>query len=61
MTEISECEEVEAYYILHLGVYCLDKSTTKLRVVFNASSQTNLGNSLNSLQYNSGVIQKDLF
>lgn len=47
MTEISENEEeLETYYIPHLGVYHPDKSTTKLRAVFNASSQTALENNI---------------
>ncbi|GFW02807.1 integrase catalytic domain-containing protein [Trichonephila clavipes] len=38
-----------------------EKSTTKLRTVFNASAFTNNGRSLNSIQHNGGVIQDDLF
>nr|XP_015917541.1 uncharacterized protein LOC107447198 [Parasteatoda tepidariorum] len=44
MTEVSECEEeAGTYYIPHLGIYLPDKMTTKLRVMFNASSPTTLG------------------
>lgn len=49
------------YYMPHHGVYRPDKSTTKLRVVFNCSSPTSSGVSLNDIQYNGGVIQDDLF
>jgi hypothetical protein len=50
-----------AYYATHHGVYKPERNSTKLRVVFNCSSPTTNGTSLNSLQYNGGVIQEDLF
>ncbi|XP_055924595.1 uncharacterized protein LOC129956689 [Argiope bruennichi] len=50
-----------SYYMPHHGVYRPQKSTTKLRVVFNASNPTSNGLSLNSLQYNGGLVQDDLF
>ncbi|GFV93767.1 DUF1758 domain-containing protein [Trichonephila clavipes] len=49
------------YYLPHHGVYRQESKTTPLRVVFNASSITTSGKSLNSLQLNGGVIQRDLF
>lgn len=62
MIEISKYEEeVGTYYKPHLEVNCNDRNTTKLREVFNTSSQTTLNKSLNSLQYIGGVIQKNLF
>ncbi|GFW80158.1 DUF1758 domain-containing protein [Trichonephila clavipes] len=61
MQEVDEKEECGMYFIPHLGVYHSDKKTSKLRVVFNASSATTNGYSLNSLQYNGGVAQNDLF
>ncbi|GFT65304.1 integrase catalytic domain-containing protein [Trichonephila clavipes] len=61
MQEVDEKEECGMYLIPHLGVYHSDKKTSKLRVVFNASSATTNGYSLNSLQYNGGVAQNDLF
>lgn len=62
MCEVSETEEPSTvYYMPHHGIYRPQKSTTKLRTVFNASSITSNGNSLNSLQYNGGIIQDDLF
>ncbi|GFX00195.1 integrase catalytic domain-containing protein [Trichonephila clavipes] len=60
--EVDEREECRMYFIPHLGVRRSDKKTTsKLRVVFNASSATTNGYSLNSLQYNGGVAQNDLY
>lgn len=62
MREVSEEKEPDVVcYIPHHGVYKPDKISTPLRVVFNASSPTSNGTSLNSLQYNGGVIQDDLF
>ncbi|GFY13197.1 uncharacterized protein TNCV_364441 [Trichonephila clavipes] len=48
-------------YATHHGIYRPEKSTTKLRVVFNCSSLTDNGISLNDIQYNGGVIQEDLY
>ncbi|GFT52518.1 integrase catalytic domain-containing protein [Trichonephila clavipes] len=48
------------YFLPHHGVYITEKSTTKLRVVFNASSPTDNGLSLNDIQLNGIVIQDDL-
>ncbi|GFW74553.1 uncharacterized protein TNCV_2414521 [Trichonephila clavipes] len=50
-----------AYYMPHHGVLRTEKSTTKLRVVFNATNPTSNGLSLNSIQYNGGLVQNDLF
>ncbi|GBN75297.1 hypothetical protein AVEN_219110-1 [Araneus ventricosus] len=62
MYEIKEIEEKsESYYIPHLGVFRPESKTSPLRVVFNASTLTIAGNSLNSIQYNGGVIEDDLF
>ncbi|GBM85144.1 hypothetical protein AVEN_85619-1, partial [Araneus ventricosus] len=62
MYEIKEIEEKSgSYYIPHLGVFRPESKTSPLRVVFNASTLTTAGNSLNSIQYNGGVIQDDLF
>ncbi|GFW53904.1 integrase catalytic domain-containing protein [Trichonephila clavipes] len=62
MTEIKESVEPEyTYYMPHHGIYRPQKSITKLRTVFNASALTANGKSLNSIQYNGGVIQDDLF
>lgn len=50
-----------AYYLPHHGVQKLDSLTTKLRVVFNGSSSTTTGHSLNSVQMIGPTIQSDLF
>ncbi|GFT55541.1 integrase catalytic domain-containing protein [Trichonephila clavipes] len=50
-----------SFYMPHHGVYCPEKSTTKLRTVFNASSSSTSGKSLNSIQFNGGLVQEDLF
>ncbi|GFT58567.1 integrase catalytic domain-containing protein [Trichonephila clavipes] len=50
-----------AYYMPHHGILRTEKSTTKLRVVFNATNPTSNGLSLNSIQYNGGLVQNDLF
>ncbi|GFW54191.1 integrase catalytic domain-containing protein [Trichonephila clavipes] len=49
------------YFLPHHGVYRPEKSTTKVRVVFNASSTTDNGLSLNYIQLNGEVIQDDLY
>ncbi|GFW18572.1 integrase catalytic domain-containing protein [Trichonephila clavipes] len=62
MEEVGEDEDSAiVYYLPHHGVYRQESKTTPLRVVFNASSITTSGESLNSLQLNGGVIQRDLF
>ncbi|GFT20146.1 uncharacterized protein TNCV_1945801 [Trichonephila clavipes] len=50
-----------AYYMPHHGALRQEKSKTKLRVVFNATNPTSNGLSLNSIQYNGGLVQNDLF
>ncbi|GFX19857.1 uncharacterized protein TNCV_1434181 [Trichonephila clavipes] len=57
----NEIEPEITYYATHHGIYRPEKSTTKLRVVFNCSSLTDNGISLNDIQYNGGVIQEDLY
>ncbi|GFS77059.1 uncharacterized protein TNCV_3756991 [Trichonephila clavipes] len=62
MKEVTNETEPEiTYYATHHGIYRPEKSTTKLRVVFNCSSLTDNGISLNDIQYNEGVIQEDLY
>ncbi|GFX72662.1 uncharacterized protein TNCV_4062581 [Trichonephila clavipes] len=59
---VAEHENSEvAYYMPHHGVLRPEKSTTKLRVVFNATNPTSNGLSLSSIQYNGGLAQNDLF
>ncbi|GFV84371.1 uncharacterized protein TNCV_2044191 [Trichonephila clavipes] len=50
-----------AYYMPHHFILRPEKSTTKLRVVFNATNPKGNGLSLNSIQYNGGLVQNDLF
>ncbi|GFW91986.1 uncharacterized protein TNCV_2152661 [Trichonephila clavipes] len=62
MKEVTNETEPEiTYYATHHGIYRPEKSTTNLRVVFNCSSLTDNGISLNDIQYNGGVIQEDLY
>ncbi|GFX88016.1 uncharacterized protein TNCV_5043521 [Trichonephila clavipes] len=52
MKEVTnETEPEMTYYATHHGIYRPEKSTTKLRVVFNCSSLTDNGISLNDIQY----------
>lgn len=56
----SEIENV-SYYLPHHGVYRPDKSSTRLRVVFNASSPTSSGLSLNDILLKGKIPQQELF
>lgn len=49
-----------SYYLPHHAVLKPDSTTTKLRVVFNASSPTSNGTSLNDVLYPGPVLQADL-
>jgi len=49
------------YYIPHHAVFKNDSTTTKLRVVFDASSRTSTGTSLNDSMLTGPRIQEDLF
>ncbi|GFW91328.1 integrase catalytic domain-containing protein [Trichonephila clavipes] len=49
------------YCIPHHSVYKPEKTSTPLRVVFDASAKTTSGFSLNSILLNGGIIQQDLF
>ncbi|GFV75412.1 integrase catalytic domain-containing protein [Trichonephila clavipes] len=61
MREIKADGSGVAFYMPHHGVYRPKKSTTKMRTVFNASSPSTSGISLNSIQFNGGLVQEDLF
>ncbi|GFU56524.1 integrase catalytic domain-containing protein [Trichonephila clavipes] len=61
MREIKAEGSGVSFYMPHHGVYRPEKSTTKLRTVFNASSPSTSGKSLNSIQFNGGLVQEDLF
>ncbi|GBM36693.1 hypothetical protein AVEN_221961-1 [Araneus ventricosus] len=58
MNEVTDEESQVAYYMPHRGVYRPEKATTKLRTVFNASSPTTKGKSLNSIQCNGGMVKE---
>ncbi|GFU95905.1 DUF1758 domain-containing protein [Trichonephila clavipes] len=49
------------YYIPHHSVYKPEKTSTPMRVVFDASAKTTSGFSLNCILLNGGIIQQDLF
>ncbi|GFT43606.1 uncharacterized protein TNCV_3362401 [Trichonephila clavipes] len=52
MREIKADGSGVSFYMPHHGVYRPEKSTTKLRTVFNASSPSTREKSLNSIQFN---------
>ncbi|GBN70470.1 hypothetical protein AVEN_185326-1 [Araneus ventricosus] len=54
-------EPSTSYYLPHHRVFKPDKTSTKLRVVFNASALRSNGLSLNDIQMNGGLTQEDLF
>lgn len=62
MSEIPEQDkDADNYvYIPHLGVFRKDKITTQLRVVFNASSKTKSGVSLNDILSTGPKLQNDV-
>ncbi|GFV34772.1 integrase catalytic domain-containing protein [Trichonephila clavipes] len=61
MREIKVDGSGVSFYMPHHGVYRPEKSTSKLRTVFNASSPSTSGKSLNSIQFNDGLVQENLF
>lgn len=54
-------DETNAYFMPHHGVYKESSSTTKLRIVFDASAKTSNGMSLNDRLLVGPTIQDDLF
>ena len=62
MSELVDNVEPEGtYYIPHHGMHQPEKSTTKIRVIFDASTLTTRGKSLHCILYNRSVTQDDLF
>jgi hypothetical protein len=62
MTKVEEPSENEKIYIMpHHPVFKPDSTTTKLRVVFNASEKTTTGKSLNDVMMVGPTIQDTLF
>lgn len=51
----------DVYYLPHHGVWREQSITTKLRVVFNGSSPTSSGYSLNDLLHTEAKLQTDIF
>lgn len=60
MTECKPVTSVPHYFIPHHGVLRESSTTTKLRVVFNASSPTTSGVSFNQIQMIGPTVQDDL-
>ncbi|XP_041448462.1 uncharacterized protein LOC121404014 [Drosophila obscura] len=60
MTEVPPSHDSNNYYLPHHAVIKPDSTTTKLRVVFNASSPSANGTSLNDLLHAGPVLQSDL-
>jgi hypothetical protein len=54
-------EPPHAYYLPHHGVIREDSKTTKLRVVFNGSSKSSTGVSLNDISHTGQKLQSDVF
>lgn len=62
MTKVQDDSQTNVcYYMPHHGVLKEDRTTTKLRVVFDASAVTTSGYSLNNIQMVGPTIQQDLF
>lgn len=59
--KIEETDVKPEFFLPHHGVYRAQSSSTKMRVVFNASAKTTNGYSLNDQLLKGGVIQEDLF
>ncbi|XP_041450611.1 uncharacterized protein LOC121404684 [Drosophila obscura] len=60
MTAVTPSHDSGHYYLPHHGVFKPDSTTTKLRVVFNASSPSSNGKSLNDTLHSGPVLQSDL-
>ncbi|XP_041451549.1 uncharacterized protein LOC121405052 [Drosophila obscura] len=60
MTAVTPSHDSGHYYLPHHAVFKPDNTTTKLRVVFNASSPSSNGKSLNDTLHSGPVLQSDL-
>lgn len=62
LTDVSDAEDsnTPVYYLPHHGVIREQSQTTKLRVVFNASSRTSSGISLNDIFHAGPKLQTDI-
>ncbi|XP_048001463.1 uncharacterized protein LOC125238232 [Leguminivora glycinivorella] len=61
MSEILPCSSLPSYYLPHHAVLRESSTTTKLRVVFDASAATTSGKSFNDIQLIGPRVQEDLF
>jgi hypothetical protein len=61
MTEVVPVQGESAYYLPHHGVLKLTSTTTKLRPVFNASSKSETGISLNDAMHVGPTVQPESF
>ncbi|CAB3254191.1 unnamed protein product [Arctia plantaginis] len=57
----SDAQIRNSYYIPHRAVYRPDKSTSKIRVVLDASANTTSGKSLNDLLFTGTNLQQNIF
>ena len=55
------CQPNKCFYVPHQGVFKKDTTTTKLRVVFDASAKTTNGVSINDAIMVGPVVQDDIF
>ncbi|XP_018399905.1 PREDICTED: uncharacterized protein LOC108777491 [Cyphomyrmex costatus] len=60
MTEVKEVNKKEGYFLPHHSVIKESSTTTRLRVVFNASAKTTSGVSLNDILFSGPTVQQDL-
>ncbi|XP_073841332.1 uncharacterized protein [Musca autumnalis] len=60
MEKVDDSTYVPSYYLPHHGVFKYDSTTTQLRVVFNGSSPSSNGRSLNDNLYIGPTLQQDL-
>ncbi|XP_041451899.1 uncharacterized protein LOC121405318 [Drosophila obscura] len=60
MTAVTPSHDSGHYYLPHHAVFKPDSTTTKLRVVFNASSPSSNGKSLHDTLHSGPVLQSDL-
>ncbi|XP_065355901.1 uncharacterized protein LOC135950281 [Calliphora vicina] len=60
MIQVDETDVSTSYYLPHHAVFKPESSSTKVRVVFNASSRTSSGLSLNDMLYTGPILQNDL-
>lgn len=60
MTELSINSKTDGYFLPHHGVVRASSTSTKIRPVFNASSKSETGKSLNDVMCNGPIVQPEL-